>query len=172
VTRRQCIGNPAFLPLISLLIRQDFSRDGITNFHNQHLWEDKKQEWILHSIHQEQFSLNAGDSLLQPYFIPEQMTGSFIIFPTEHPSRATASMWKLQTRISLQFMCKGAQFHFLLAVCTFLNVFPQWQKGWGRTIAMSAHSPGLKPLRLLFLWKSNNNHCCYRHQVSRTCNNV
>jgi hypothetical protein len=34
-------------------------------------------------------------------------------------------MWNTQTRINLQFMCKGAQLHFLLAVCAFLNAFPQ-----------------------------------------------
>lgn len=106
---RQCICNPAFPPLISSLIKQDFSRVGIISFHNQHLWEYKKQ-WILHSIQQEQFSLNGWDCLWEPYFLPAHLT----IFPTEHPSRATARKWNFRPELIYSLCAKVLNSIFFL----------------------------------------------------------
>jgi hypothetical protein len=56
-------------------------RQGIINIHNQHQWEDENRHGVIHSRHQQQFSINvwvriAGDRLLDPHVLPHQLTGN------------------------------------------------------------------------------------------------
>jgi hypothetical protein len=62
-TRLSCVSNvlPVVLTTALVIIFTDeayFTRDGIQNFHDQHLWADENPHAILPSHHQQRFSIN------------------------------------------------------------------------------------------------------------------
>jgi hypothetical protein len=54
---QQCGTNPNFLAFVIFMEEEQFTGDGIKNFHNQHLWENENPHAILPSHHQQQFSI-------------------------------------------------------------------------------------------------------------------
>jgi hypothetical protein len=55
---QQCGINPNFPAFVIFTTEAQFIRDGILNFHNQHLWADENPHAILPSHHQQRFSIN------------------------------------------------------------------------------------------------------------------
>ncbi|KAJ4447565.1 hypothetical protein ANN_09572, partial [Periplaneta americana] len=55
---QQCGVNPNFPALVLFTDEAQFTRDGITNFHNQHVWAYKNPRATVPSHHQVRFSLN------------------------------------------------------------------------------------------------------------------
>jgi hypothetical protein len=58
-----------------------FSRYAIINIHNQHQWEEENPHGVIHSRHQQQFSINVwagivGDCLVSQHALPHQLTGN------------------------------------------------------------------------------------------------
>jgi hypothetical protein len=58
-----------------------FSRDDIINIHNQHQWAEENPHGVIHSRHQQQFSINVlagivGDCVVGPHVLPHWPTGN------------------------------------------------------------------------------------------------
>ena len=137
----------------------NFTRDGINNFHNQHLWSPENPHAIVEGQHQRRFSCNVwggifGDFLLGPVFLPNRLDGpayhDFLIntLPEvleEVPIDRRQHMW---------FMHDGAPAHFNLnarQVLSSRNYFRNRWIGRGGPVAWPARSPDLNPLDY-FLW--------------------
>ncbi|GBL73684.1 hypothetical protein AVEN_230680-1 [Araneus ventricosus] len=66
-----------------------FTRDGVFNHHNSHMWSQVNPHAIRPQKHQERWSLNVwagilGDRLLGPYLLPERLSGqSYLVFLNE-----------------------------------------------------------------------------------------
>jgi hypothetical protein len=57
-----------------------FLTDGIINIHNKHKWAEENPHGVIHSRHQQQFSINmwagiVGDCLVGPHVLRRQLTG-------------------------------------------------------------------------------------------------
>ena len=70
---RKCAHNPDFLSRVLFSDEAHFTRDGIVNYHNLHVWAVENPHKIREARHQQQFSLNvwAGivvDELIGPFF--------------------------------------------------------------------------------------------------------
>ncbi|KAJ4434732.1 hypothetical protein ANN_23300 [Periplaneta americana] len=79
-TRRQSGVNPNFPALVLFTDEAQFTRDGITNFHNQHVWAYENPSATVPSHHQVRFSLNMwagiiGDRLVGPHVLVNRPTG-------------------------------------------------------------------------------------------------
>ncbi|KAJ4447098.1 hypothetical protein ANN_09098 [Periplaneta americana] len=71
---QQCGVNPNFAALVLFTDEAQFTRDGITNFHNQHVWAYENPRATVPSHHQVRFSLNMwagiiGDRLVDPMYL-------------------------------------------------------------------------------------------------------
>jgi hypothetical protein len=75
---QQCGTNPNFHAFVIFTDEAQLARDGIQNFHNQHLWADDNQHMILPSHHQ-QFSIkiwaNMCDNLFGSHVLPNRLRG-------------------------------------------------------------------------------------------------
>ncbi|KAJ4427042.1 hypothetical protein ANN_26841 [Periplaneta americana] len=77
---QQCGVNPNFPALVLFTDEAQFTRDGITNFHNQHVWAYENPRATVPSHHQVRFSLNMwagiiGDRLVGPHVLVNRLTG-------------------------------------------------------------------------------------------------
>ncbi|KAI5711842.1 hypothetical protein M8J75_003493 [Diaphorina citri] len=79
-----------FVSSILFTDEANFSRDGITNFHNNHIWAMENPHGIVQKNHQQTFSWNVwagiiGDTLLGPFFLPPILNGdNYLDFLREH----------------------------------------------------------------------------------------
>jgi hypothetical protein len=77
----KCIVNSRFVPNILFTDEAGFTRAGIVNFHNIHVWVDDNPHTTVASRHQHQFSINVwvgiiADKLLGPVVLPNRLTGA------------------------------------------------------------------------------------------------
>jgi len=76
----QCVRNPQFLWKLLFTDEAMFTRNGIFNFHNVHIWAHENPHTIQEARHQTTFSINVwagivGDRLIGPVRLPERLTG-------------------------------------------------------------------------------------------------
>jgi len=133
-----------------------FTRDGIQNFHNQHVWTDENPHATVQSHHQQRFCINiwtgiVGDCLLGPQVLPNRLTGqNYKAFLQNN--LADFLDVPLTFRRKLHFMHDGAPAHFSLLVRQHLDeMFPGKWVGRSGPIAWPPRSPDLNPLDF-FLW--------------------
>lgn len=136
-----------------------FTRDGINNFHNTHLWDVENPYGIIEAGHQQRFSVNVwaglvGEHLLGPVFLPPRLNGhSYSNFlPNDLPN--LLENVPIATRQNMWFMHDGAPPHFSLearAVLNRPNYFPGRWIGRGGPIPWPPRSPDLNPLDF-FVW--------------------
>lgn len=134
----------------------EFTRNGINNLHNRHLYAEENPHGIIEARHQRKFSLNVwggivGDQLIGPFFLPPHLNGhNFLVnqLPVlleDVPIDLRRHMW---------FMHDGAPAHFSLIVRNWLSQPFNYGLHWiGRDgpVAWPARSPDLNPLDF-FLW--------------------
>lgn len=73
--------NPLFVSSVLFTDEATFGRDGITNFHNVHVWADRNPNAVCQARHQQQFGLNVwagivGDCLVGLHVLPARLTGA------------------------------------------------------------------------------------------------
>lgn len=151
------IRSPAFVSSVIFTDEATFSRDGIVNLHNQHVWSDENPRDVFQGRHQQQFKINiwvgiTGDCLLGPHILPPTLNGivyrNFLInyFPT------ILEDVPLETRQNTYFMHDGAPAHYTLQVREYLNdVFGQKWIGRGGPVAWPPRSPDLNPIDF-YIW--------------------
>jgi len=76
----QCVRHPQFLWKLLYTDEVMFTRDGIFNFHNVHIWSQANPHAIREARPQTTFSINVwagifGDGLIGPVRLPERLTG-------------------------------------------------------------------------------------------------
>lgn len=137
----------------------EFTRDGINNFHNQHLWDNVNPHGIIESNHQRRFSCNVwagivGSYLLGPVFLPPRLNGQLYhdfllnelpLLLEEVPINVRRDMW---------FMHDGAPPHFSRIARHLLSQPRFFGNRWiGRAgpVAWPPRSPDLNPIDF-FLW--------------------
>ena len=103
-----------------------FTRDGIVNYHNIHVWHIENPHEIRQSNHQQQFSLNVwagivGDCLIGPFIFPQNLNGdTYLDFLQNHLPELLEDV-PLNIRQNLYFMHDGAPPHFRKTVREYLD---------------------------------------------------
>lgn len=143
---------PLFLSRVLFTDEAAFTRDGIVNFHNTHVWAYENPHAILQARNQHRFSINVwagivGDHLIGPIILPNRLTGAAYLTFLQDELPGLLEDVPLETRQRMVFLHDGAPPHFLLAVRQYLNEqFGERWIGRGGPIPWPPRSPDLNPL--------------------------
>lgn len=154
---QQCGVNPNFSAVVLFTDEAQFTRDGITNFHNQHVWSQENPRATVVSHHQVRFSLNMwagiiGDRLVGPHVLVNRLTGQAYTNFLENTIPDVFEDTPLINHQHIHFLHDGAPAHFSLTARRYLDRrFPDRWIGRGGPIAWPPRSPDLNPLDF-YLW--------------------
>ncbi|KAJ4444692.1 hypothetical protein ANN_06489 [Periplaneta americana] len=155
---QQCGVNPNFPALVLFTDEAQFTRDGITHFHNQHVWAyENPRASVPPSHHQVRFSLNMwagiiGDRLVGPHVLVNRLTGQAYTNFLENTIPHVLEDTPLINRQHIHFLHDGAPAHFSRTARRYLDRrFPDRWLGRGGPIAWPPRSPDLNPLDF-YLW--------------------
>ncbi|KAJ4446056.1 hypothetical protein ANN_12742 [Periplaneta americana] len=114
---QQCGVNPNFPALVLFTDEAQFTRDGITNFHTQHVWAYENPRATVPSHHQVRFSLNMwasiiGDRLVGPHVHVNRLTGQAYTNFLENTNPHVLEDTPLINRQHIHFLHDGALAHF------------------------------------------------------------
>lgn len=151
--------NPQFLNNFFFTDEANFSKNAITNFHNNHVWSQENPHAISERYFQYQFSLNVwagivGDRLIGPFFLPQRLDGQTYRHFLENELPTLLEDLPLAQRTQLFFMHDGAPAHFSATAREYLNV--HYENRWiGRGVAVPnqpwpPRSPDLNVLDFYF----------------------
>ncbi|XP_066262388.1 uncharacterized protein [Euwallacea similis] len=136
-----------------------FTRERITNCHNEHVYADENPHAIKTVHFQEEFRINVWAGILDnfiidPVILPQQLTEEIYSQHLQNTLPGLLEDVPLQQRERIWFMHDGAPLHFTLIVRNYLN--QQYPNKWiGRgndaPVNWSPLSPDLNPLDFL-LW--------------------
>lgn len=150
--------NPNFVSMILFTDEAGFTKNGIVNLHNSHVWADGNPHAAVVSHHQHQFqSINIwagiiGNFLIGPFVLPPRLNGELYLEFLQNNLLDLIEHLPLAIRRNMYFMHDGAPPHFSVAVRNHLNnVFPNRWIGRGGYIAWPPRSPDLTPLDF-YLW--------------------
>lgn len=149
---RTAADRPDFADTILFTDEAGFTKNGIFNFHNNHVWCDENPHATVESRHQQRFSLNIwlgmiGERLLGPIVLPQRLTGPAYLEFLGNTLPELLEDLPINLRLNLWFMQDGAPPHFTRAVREHLN--NEFHGRWiGRAgpIAWPPRSPDLNPL--------------------------
>lgn len=133
-----------------------FSRDGVINLHNLHIYAEENPNAIRQTRHQVQFGINLwagviGRSLIGPVELPPRLNGQRYLQFLEQQLPTLLEDLPLQTRMDMWFMHDGAPPHFSLLVREHLNrVYPGHWIGRAGPRSWPPRSPDLNPLDFFF----------------------
>ena len=150
--QQTCAANPDFLRNVLFTDEAGFTRDGIVNFHNTHVWAYENPHATVESRHQQRFSLNVwaglvGDHLIGPYVLPNRLNGQAYLTFLRDDLPDLLDDIPLLTRQRMWLMHDGAPAHFLLEVRRHLNEqFGDRWIGRGGPHPWPPRSPDLNPL--------------------------
>ncbi|KAJ4435156.1 hypothetical protein ANN_23732 [Periplaneta americana] len=154
---QQCGVNPNFPALVLFTDEAQCTRDGITNFHNQHVWAYENPRATVPSHHQVRFSLNMwagiiGDRLVGPHVLVNRLTGQAYTNFLENTIPHVLEDTPLINRQHIHFLHDGAPAHFSRTVRRYLDRrFPNRWIGRSGPIAWPPRSPDLNPVDF-YLW--------------------
>ena len=157
----QCVWHPQFLWKLLFTNEAMFTRDGIFNFHNLHIWAHANPHVIRETRYQSTFSINVragitGDWLIGPVRLPERLTGPMY---REFLERLTRDILPdvlddvpLQLPVGMWFMHIGAPPHFIGIARQYLNDHYSGRRiGRNGPVAWSPRSPDLNPIDFYLL---------------------
>lgn len=133
-----------------------FTRDGINNLHNQHVYAEENPRAIVRTHHQQRFELNVwggifGNQLMGPVFLPHRLNGESYRDFLRHDLPNQLEDTTLARRQGMWFMHDGAPAHFSLVARNELNTsFPNRWIGRSGPVQWPARSPDLNPLDFFF----------------------
>lgn len=147
--------DPDFLKAILWTDESQFTRDGVTNFHNLHAWEHENPHHKKPASFQRRFSVNVWAGIIEntfigPVYLPPVINGeNYLQFLNNAPFDDDIPIG-LRNRVVYQQ--DGAPAHFTLAVRQWLNErYPGRWIGRGGPIAWPPRSPDLTPLDF-YVW--------------------
>lgn len=133
-----------------------FTREGVVNTHNAHMWSSENPHITVSSKVQHRFSINIwagilGDHLLGPYLLPERLNGAKYLVFLQHVLPDLLQGIPATVRQNMLFMHDGAPAHFSIAVRNHLDAtYPGRWIGRGGPVAWPPRSPDLNPLDFFF----------------------
>ncbi|KAJ4445503.1 hypothetical protein ANN_12183, partial [Periplaneta americana] len=166
---RQCGVNPNFPALALFTDEAQFTRDGITNFHNQHVWAYENPRATVPSHRQVRFSLNmwagtTGDRLVGSHVLVNRPTGQAYTNFLENTIPHVLEDTPLINRQHIHFLHDGAPAHFNRTARRYLDrrfpdrwiglIYPpttHWvwsEEGWLQKLGYRDYS-GCGPVHLL-----------------------
>lgn len=148
---------PSFSANVLFTDEATFTRDGMFNLHNSHVWATSNPYATSPHAFQERFSVNVwagivNDFLIGPYLLPNRLNGrTYVIFLEEVLPELLDSV-PVAVRNTMWFQHDGAPSHFCNNVRNYLNAAfgPRWI-GRGGPVAWPARSPDLSSIDF-FLW--------------------
>lgn len=149
--------NRDFLSNILWTDESCFTRRGIVNFHNQHVWSQENPHALRPRNFQREFSVNVwcgvyNNHLFGPYFLPPRVNAENFL---QFIQAENDDMWgeiPLNLRRIAWFQLDGCPAHFGRNVRNWLdNHFPERWIGRGGPVAWPPRSPDLTPLDF-FVW--------------------
>lgn len=153
---QKCDDDDNFLSKVLFTDEANFSRTGLVNLHNTHIWADENPHAIMCHRHQHQFSLNVwagilGENLFVS-FLPQRLNGErFLNFLTTDLPNLLENVPLLE-RIDAWFMMDGAPAHYSRNVRHHIsNTYGEKWIGRGGPVPWPPRSPDLNPLDF-FLW--------------------
>ncbi|XP_066141312.1 uncharacterized protein [Euwallacea fornicatus] len=157
--QNQQVHNPNFSKKILFTDEACFSRSGITNVHNEHVYSNENPHALKVVHHQHTFKVNVwtgiiGNIILGPVVMPNRLNGqSYLHFLHETLPDLLENI-PLLIRDGMWFMQDGAPPHYTLNVRQYLNnTFPRRWIGRGNDapVQWPPRSPDLTPCDF-FLW--------------------
>lgn len=149
--------NENFTKFILATDEATFTRNGVTNFHNNHVWAVENPHAVKRTHFQHRFSLNVwagvlNGMLIGPYFFPARLTGDIYLDFLRNTLPQLLEDIPLNVRQNMWFLQDGAPPHFRREVIEHLNnEFPNRWIGRNGYISWPARSPDLTPCDF-FLW--------------------
>lgn len=136
-----------------------FTRCGIFNMRNEHVYAEQNPHMIVATHHQHQFKVNVwagiiGDKIIGPVIIPNRLNGEIYLNLIRETLPGLLENVPLLLRRDMWFMHDGAPPHFSMAVQQYLHQqYPgRWiGRGADAPIKWPARSPDLTPCDF-FLW--------------------
>lgn len=139
-----------------------FTREGVFNSRNSHVWAEENPHAIRSAKFQHKFSVNvwAGiidGHLIGPYLLPNRLTGPIYLTFLQQVLPELLEEVPLGIRQEMWLQHDGAPAHFSLDVRNYLNqVYGERWIGRGGPVAWPPRSPDLTPLDF-FLWGQMKN---------------
>lgn len=134
-----------------------FTRDGVLNLHNMHVWAHENPRCTRAHASQRRFSINVwagiiGDMLIGPYLLPERLDGNTYHTFLERVLPDLMVNVPAATRRNMWFQHDGAPAHFSHSVREYLDrTYPDRWIGRGGPVRWPPRSPDLTPLDF-YLW--------------------
>jgi hypothetical protein len=134
-----------------------FTRDGIINSHNLHVWDEENPHALVQTRYQQRFMVNVwagiiGNHLIGPFILEQRLNGALYLQFLEENLNILLEEVPLQIRTEMWYMHDGAPPHFDRLVRQHLtNVFGDRWIGRGGPVLWPPRSPDLNPLDF-FLW--------------------
>lgn len=136
-----------------------FTRRGVTNFHNEHVYAVENPHAIKINHFQHEFKLNVwigiiGNFIVGPVILPQRLTGNIYLQFLQNTLPDLLDDLPIQLRINMWYMHDGAPPHFSVNVRNYLNqVYPNKWIGRGNDAPVNwpPRSPDLTPCDF-FLW--------------------
>lgn len=154
---QMCAHDPHFTAKVLFTDEAGFTRDGIVNFHNTHVWADANPYALEERRNQQRFCINVwagihGDRLIGPYVLPHTLNGARYLNFLQNQLPVLLENVPIHERVQMWYMHDGAPAHFHLRVRQQLTrVFHERWIGRGGPIPWPARSPELNPLDF-WLW--------------------
>lgn len=148
--------NRRFLQKILWTDEAKFTRAGITNHRNDHLWCSVNPKAVRQSSFQHEFSVNVwagiiNDRLIGPLELPPTLNGARFLEFLQTQFADSLMELPLSYRQHMWVQLDGAPAHYSRAVREYLNTHHSPWIGRGGVIAWPPRSPDLTPLDY-FLW--------------------
>lgn len=156
--RQKNLENDNFVKNILSTDEATFTRNGVTNHHNSHLWADENPRAKKETHYQNNFSVNvwAGivdNFLIGPFFLPHRLSGAEYLNFLRNDLPNLLQEVPLAIQENMWFLQDGAPPHYSREVRNFLGEqFPERWIGRGAEapIKWPARSPDLNPLDFCF----------------------
>lgn len=132
-----------------------FTRAGITNHRNLHIWAAENPYAVRETTFQHEFSINmwAGiidDLIIGPFELPNRLTQEVMLNFLRNDLPLLLEDVPLLTRRNMYFQLDGAPAHYALTVREYLNENYRRWIGRGGPVAWPPRSPDLTPLDYYF----------------------
>lgn len=151
------LDNDSFVKRILWTDESQFTRDGITNFHNLHTWAAENPHSKKQTSFQHRFSVNVwagviGDMLIGPFILPPRLNGEFYLQFLQNDLPLLLDDVPILSRISHTYQQDGAPCHYDRNVTNWLNEnYPNNWIGRNGPIHWPARSPDLTVLDF-YVW--------------------
>lgn len=159
IIRERIVVDDGFHTNILFTDESCFTRRGMTNLHNEHIYADENPHAIKGRHYQREFKINVwvgiiGNFMVGPFRLPDRLDGaSYLRFLQEILPELLEDL-PLNLRLNMFFMHDGAPPHFARAVREYLNeqFAGRWiGRGQEAPIQWPPRSPDLNPCDF-FIW--------------------